>query len=45
MPRQRQRDDHAAERADAATAVDHRRLLELLRDAVEEGLHEESGER
>src|ERR1700676_5002705 len=33
-----------AEGAEAGIAVDHRRFLELLRDAVEEGLHQEGRE-
>src|SRR5918996_1495161 len=42
---QGQREDYVTERLAARAAVDHRRFLELLGDAVEERLHEEGGER
>ena len=40
----RQRQDDLAEGLEPGGAVDHRRLFEILRNAIEEGLHQEGGE-
>ncbi len=41
---QRQRQDDLPEGRELGGAVDHRRLFEILRNAVEEGLHQEGRE-
>src|SRR5690242_5687841 len=41
---QRQGQDDAPQRRKAGAAIDHRRLFQVLGDAIEKGLHQESGE-
>jgi hypothetical protein len=43
--RQRQWQDDLPERGELRGAIDHRRLFQILRNTVEEGLHQEGRER